>query len=145
MKITSIEQAEDTFIQDMVSLNSRILRFEYLLSYTEDVLLLPMESHNADTKVAACASNAWVSIEAHANVLTLRADSDSLIVKGLLGVLSSFVNGRQTSEIAGWQPRFLEIPQLKRQLTVDRHHGIETIVTEVCQKARIAYSQDVDQ
>ena len=58
-------------------------------------------------------------------------NSDSLIIKGLLGVLSLLVQDRPCSEVAAWEPCFLEHPQLKPQLNVDRRKGMRTIVSAI--------------
>ena len=79
----------------------------------------------------SCTSNAWMELAAEEGLLHVRMSSDSLLIKGLLGVVTLFVQDRPCAEVAAWDPRFLEHPQLKRQLNIDRRQGMRSIVSAI--------------
>lgn len=129
--MTTLLQAEDAFMADLDLLDDRLLQYEYLLSHIAQLDELPAERCTPERKVAGCVSNAWMELTAPDGCLHVRLTADSLIIKGLLGVVTTLVQGRTLAEVAAWEPRFLEHPQLKPQLNVDRRQGLASIVREV--------------
>ena len=127
----TLEAAEQLFMEDLETLDDRLLQHEYLLSHIECLDALPPELCTPERKVEGCASNAWMELAVEEGLLHVRMNSDSLIIKGLLGVLSLLVQDRPCSEVAAWEPCFLEHPQLKPQLNVDRRKGMRTIVSAI--------------
>lgn len=127
----SIEAREDEFLGNLELLDDTLLQFEYLLSFIEDLNAIPEEERTDDCKVEGCASNAWMTLEACNNCLKLRLGSDSLIIEGLLGALTWMLDTQPLEDVAAWQPRLLEHPQLKPHLNADRRHGIASIVKAI--------------
>lgn len=130
-RAASIKAREDEFLGNFELLDDTLLQFEYLLSFIEDLNAIPEEERTDDCKVEGCASNAWMTLEACNDCLKLRLGSDSLIIEGLLGALTWMVDTQPLEDVAAWQPRLLEHPQLKPHLNADRRHGIASIVKAI--------------
>ena len=127
----TLEAAERLFMEDLDLLDDRLLQHEYLLSHIECLDVLPPELCTAERRIEGCTSNAWMELAVEEGLLHVRMSSDSLLIKGLLGVVTLFVQDRPCAEVAAWDPRFLEHPQLKRQLNIDRRQGIRSIVSAI--------------
>lgn len=125
------EAAERRFLEDLELLDDRLLQHEYILSHIESLDLLPPELCTPERKVQGCASNAWMELGAVDGRLHVRMASDSLIIKGLLGVVTLIVQDRPCAEVAAWEPALLEHPQLKPQLNVDRRKGLSAILAAI--------------
>lgn len=130
-RAASIKARENEFLGNLELLDDTLLQFEYLLSFIEDLNAIPEEERTDDCKVEGCASNAWMTLEACNDCLKLRLGSDSLIIEGLLGALTWMVDTQPLEDVAAWQPRLLEHPQLKPHLNADRRHGIASIMKKV--------------
>ena len=127
----SIEAREDEFLGNFELLDDTLLQFEYILSFIGDLNAIPEEDRTDDCKVEGCASNAWLMLEARNGRLKLNLGSDSLIIEGLLGALTWMLDTQPLEDVAAWQPRLLEHPQLKPHLNADRRHGIASIMKKV--------------
>lgn len=125
------ETRERCFLEDIELLDDRLLQHEYILSHIECLDVLPPELCTLDRKVEGCASNAWMELAAEDGRMHVRMTSESLIIKGLLGVVTLIVQDRPCPEVANWEPEFLEHPQLKPQLTIDRRKGLHAIVAAI--------------
>ena len=126
-----IRAREDEFLGNLELLDDTLLQFEYILSFIEDLNAIPEEDRTDDCKVEGCASNAWLILEARNGRLKLRLGSDSLIIEGLLGALTWILDTQPLKNVAAWQPRLLNHPQMKPHLNSDRRHGIASIVKEI--------------
>ena len=60
--------------------------------------------------------------------LFVRADSDALIVRGILSIAVSLLNGRTPEEILAYRPRYIGETNIKRQISTDRFHGIQAAI-----------------
>lgn len=127
----SIEAREDEFLGNFELLDDTLLQFEYILSFIGDLNAIPEEDRTDDGKVEGCASNAWLMLEARNGRLKLSLGSDSLIIEGLLGALTWMLDTQPLEDVAAWQPRFLNHPQMKPHLNSDRSHGIASIVKAI--------------
>ncbi len=66
------------------------------------------------------------------------ADSDTLIVKGILGALLGFLDGQAPEEIAVYEPRFLSETALKENISNVRATGFAAIIHRCRELAREA-------
>ena len=65
------------------------------------------------------------------------ADSDALIIRGMLAVIVSLLDQRTPQEIISYKPRFLEETNLKQQISTDRFQGINSVITTIQQYAKL--------
>ena len=63
--------------------------------------------------------------------LFFSADSDALLVKGLLAVIAILVNGRTKEEIRDWNPRFIKSTALEIQLSGERIQGVTSVIQQI--------------
>lgn len=101
---------------------------------------LPDALKNDGNKVRGCISQVWLVAERSADQppqLTFRADSDSVIVKGLAAVLLSLYSGKTANEILA-----IDLPAIFARLKLDQHispnrrNGFFSMVERIRQFAR---------
>lgn len=95
----------------------------------------PLEDHERteDTRVRGCASQVWlVSGPDEAGRLTVRAESDAMIVSGLIGLLVRLFSGAKCSEILEFDTAgFLEDIGVSGALTAQRSNGLASMIERV--------------
>lgn len=131
MGVPSIQAREDEFLQNLELLDDDLLQFEYILGFIDDLNGIPEGQRTDDCKVEGCVSNAWLIIDERDGLLSLRLDADSLLIEGLLGVLTWMLDLQPLPDVAAWQPRLLEHPRTKPLLTIDRRQGISSVVKAI--------------
>lgn len=121
---------EAEIMADLDELGDRVLQMQYILGCAQDVRDLPVEMRTDDTKVPGCLSNVWVDFERDGyGLFRMRAESDALIVKGLLGIVTLIVDGGSIEDVASWEPRLLESEALRRYL-VQRRQGVSAVIDQ---------------
>ena len=63
---------------------------------------------------------AWIYVWVDHNNVYMMIESQSLIIKGILAVIKSMIEGKSTAEILNWTPTFIDTTSVGKQLSVDR-------------------------
>jgi cysteine desulfuration protein SufE len=130
-KILTISQLENTFIEDLNMLDDWFLQYEYLLEISADLPHIPKEQRSEENKVQGCQSGVWLLLSVKDGKIQVQADSDALIIRGILSVIVSLLDKRIPEEIMEYQPRFIEVTNLKVQISTDRFHGIHEVIKNI--------------
>lgn len=94
--------------------------------------LLP-EERNEVTKVRGCASQVWIVLTPDANdKLTVRAESDAMIVSGLIALLIRLYSGAPRNEIRDFDAdAFLTKIGVKGALSAQRSNGLASMLVRI--------------
>lgn len=132
-----LEEREREFIEALCALDDWMLQYEYLLSFVRGEHVLPDERRCASNVIRGCTADAWMELWRHDDgSMGIAVASDALIVAGLLGVIAALVDGVPCDEVARWVPTFIEQTALGRELSVDRRHGMDTVLERIVGFAR---------
>ncbi len=77
--------------------------------------------------VEGCLSRLWLVCEFHQGRCSFRADSDSLIVKAVAGLLCDLYSGQTPGDILGHDPSFLGPLGITQHLTQNRRNGLAKV------------------
>ena len=133
----TIQQLEDTYIEDLNMLGDWFMQYEYLLEISAELPKIPQENRSEENKVHGCQSGVWLKLSMEAGKVHVLADSDALIIRGMLAVIVSLLDQRLPQEILSYEPRFLEETNLKQQISTDRFQGINSVITTIQQYAKL--------
>ncbi len=137
--------------QTMITINELIEEFEFLHDWEErcDFLIdlgfelpdMPESEKTEANRVHGCQSMVWLTTELKnregENVLHITADSDALIVKGLIAVLLAIYNDKTPKEILKTDVRqYFSQLQLDKYLSSQRKNGLFGMVERVQREAR---------
>ncbi len=98
---------------------------------------LAPEERNEQTRVLGCASQVWMVITpAGDNRLVLRAESDAMIVSGLIALLIRLYSGATRKEIQGFDAKgFLDKIGVTGALSAQRSNGLASMLERIIQTA----------
>lgn len=94
----------------------------------------PLESHERteETRVRGCASQVWLVTDWDDGKLVLRAESDAMIVSGLIALLIQLYNGATKEEILSFDARaFLDEIGVSGALTAQRSNGLASMLARI--------------
>src|SRR4051794_21144528 len=107
-------------------------KVEYLIELGKDLPPLPDGLKGEGNRVRGCQSQVWLVAEPQADGrVHLRADSDAVLVKGLIGLLLRLYDGRTAREILDNPPDVLERLGLARMLTPGRANGLYAMTARI--------------
>lgn len=119
-------------------------RYRYVIELGRTLAPLPDEEHSAANKVQGCASQVWLSrrLEPGAGgeqVLRFLGDSDAHIVRGLIAILLSLLDGKTAREILATDAiAVFDELGFAEHLTPQRSNGLRSMVERIRADARDA-------
>lgn len=132
----TIAELENTYIEDLNMLGDWFLQYEYLLEISTELPKIPESERSAENKVPGCQSGVWLRMSCEDGRIRVTADSDALIIRGILSVIVSLLNGRRPDEVTAYTPRFIEETNIKQQISTDRFNGIHSVIHKIQEFAR---------
>ena len=113
-------------------------RYEYLLDLGRELPRLDPEYQTDDHKVHGCMSTVWLVInpqmpdDSANQPITIQADSDSMIVRGLIVILLALYQGKTPESAIGVDPSELfSALGLNQHLSPNRRNGLYSMVGRV--------------
>jgi len=111
----------DDLIQEFDDLGDWEARCEYLIDLGKELPKLPDADRIEKNRVHGCQSNVWLVADVHPDsegkpVIGFVANSDAMIVSGLIAVLTLLYNGKRAEEILA-----TDIQAVFKRLELDRH------------------------
>jgi cysteine desulfuration protein SufE len=88
-----------------------------------------------DRKVRGCQAQVWLASELVDGRLKLQAESDALIVQGLVALLLRVYSDRMPADILASSTDFLRQIGLDRHLSQNRANGLASMITEIRRRA----------
>lgn len=127
--------SEDELIERFSLFDDWEERYAYLIELGRKLEPLAPDEMTEDTRVRGCVSQVWMVHDTEAGEpprITLRADSDAFIVKGLVAILLSLYSGRTPEQMAAVDIErvFAEIG-LDSHLTPNRRNGFFSMVERI--------------
>ncbi len=140
MKSLTEMTVEDLF-DEFEFLGSWEDRCEYLIDLGFELPSLPAEEKSERNRVHGCQSNVWMTVrptndDAGETRLEIHADSDAMIVKGLIAVLLTIYNGKTPREVIETDVAgvFTKLG-LDRNLSTARKSGLAGMVKRIHEEA----------
>lgn len=129
----TIRELQDEFIRDFNEIGDWLFQYSSLLELIPDMKPLFPEEKNDDTLIHGCQAKLWVVTEydPESDLVLVRADSDALIVKGIVAVIVALFDERHPEEILEAEINFLERTPLKEQISTDRFKGMQMVIDRI--------------
>lgn len=108
-------------------INGSQARFAWLVEQAKSRPALNFDQRNENNQLEGCLSKLWVVAEARGGLCFFQADSDSLIVKAIAGLLCDFYSGQPPAEIVAHDPAFLKELGISQHLTPNRRNGLAKV------------------
>lgn len=127
----TIEEAKQSLAEDFGFLADWVQRYEYIVDLGRALEGLPEADKTARYLVPGCQSRVWLHAERRDGRLHFRADSDAIIVRGLIALLLRVYSGRTPAEILATPPSFFEVLELGAHLSGSRANGLHAMVRRI--------------
>lgn len=114
-------------------------RIEHIVELGRELAPIREEAKTETNRVRGCQSQVWMeaTFEPDQGRMGLAADSDAIIVKGLITLVLRLYANRPPQEILDNPPEVLERIGLGKMLTPGRANGLYSMVNRVHELARI--------
>lgn len=131
----TIDETDAQIIAEFAARPDWLDRYEYLIGLGRQHPPADEQLKTEAHAMRGCQSQVWIRSELRDGKLCFEADSDSLIVRGILVLLLRVFNGRAPADIAGAVLRFPQQVGLTSHLSPARANGLATILRHMQQCA----------
>jgi cysteine desulfuration protein SufE len=127
----SIAQTEQEIIEEFSLFDSWDDKYEYIIDLGKK--LPPLEDkHKTDAnRVRGCQSTVWLVADSSNGVVHYKAESDAVIVKGLISMLIRVLSGHTPDEIIEAKLDFIKEIGMTTHLAQTRSNGLLAMVKQM--------------
>jgi cysteine desulfuration protein SufE len=124
----TIDETQRRIIEEFSGLGDWLDRYEHLIRLGKAHEPLDDRFKTDEYAMPGCQSQVWIRTEMNDGRLRFHADSDSLIIKGVLVLLLRALDRRAPADVATARLYFLEEIGLTTNLSPTRANGVATII-----------------
>jgi cysteine desulfuration protein SufE len=127
----SIQEIENEIVEEFALFDSWDDKYEYIIDLGKK--LPPLEDqHKIDiNKVKGCQSTVWLVSEFRDGKVYYKAESDAIIVKGLISMLIRVLSGHSVDEIIDTKLDFINRIGMTTHLAQTRSNGLLAMVRQM--------------
>ncbi|MBR1593195.1 MAG: SufE family protein [Alloprevotella sp.] len=128
----TINEIQDEIIEEFEPLEDWMDRYQMLIDMGSDLPTLPDELKTEQNLIDGCQSRVWlVCDDGDDGRLTFRAESDALIVRGIVALLLRIFSGQRTADILAADLYFISRIGLSDHLSPTRANGLLAMVKQI--------------
>lgn len=127
----NIAEKEAEIIEDFSLFDSWDEKYEYIIDLGKKLPLMEDELKTDDKKVKGCQSTVWLVAEEKDGRVFYKADSDAVIVKGLISMLISVLSGQKPDDIVNARLDFINKIGMTSHLAQTRSNGLLAMVKQM--------------
>jgi cysteine desulfuration protein SufE len=106
-------------------------KYEYLIDLGKILPAMAEEWKTDDNVIKGCQSRVWLHGEKKGEVVNFQADSEAVIVKGLISMLIRVLSGHSAAEILAADLYFIDKIGMSQHLAQTRSNGLLAMVKQM--------------
>ena len=129
--MADIKEIQDEIIEEFTGFDDWLDRYQLLIDLGNEQEPLPEEYKTDNNLIEGCQSRVWLQADVIDGKIIFRAESDALIVKGIVALLIKVYSGHTPDEILAAEPYFVEAIGLKEHLSPTRSNGLVAMIKQM--------------
>ena len=106
-------------------------KYLYIMECGRRIPGINFDERNQENLVKGCQSQVWLKLEVVCERLSIKADSDALIVKGLIAIVTDIYDQQLIHEIKAYDHNFAKRLGLLDHLSPTRANGLHSILSQI--------------
>lgn len=127
----TINEQQDEFIDDFSAIDDWMDRYSVIIEMGNAAENLDDKYKTESNLIEGCQSRVWLQADYENGKILFKADSDAIIVKGLVAMLVRVLSGHTPDEILGADLYFIDRIGLKEHLSPTRSNGLLSMVKQM--------------
>ena len=127
----TINEIQDEIIEEFSGFGDWMDKYQLLIDLGNEQEPLEDKYKTEQNLIDGCQSRVWLVAEMDDQVIRFRAESDALIVKGIVSLLIRVLSGHTPQEILDADLYFIEEIGLKEHLSPTRSNGLVAMVKQM--------------
>lgn len=129
--MSAINNVQDEIIEEFSGLDDWMDKYAYIIELGNAVEPLEEKYKTPDNIIEGCQSRVWLVADQDGDKVTFRADSDAIIVKGLISLLIRVLSGNTPQEILDADLYFMKEIGLQEHLSPTRSNGLLAMIKQM--------------
>ena len=127
----TINEAQDEVIEEFSDFTDWMDKYQLLIDLGNELQPLDPKYKTEDNLIDGCQSRVWLRAEMKEGLLYFTAESDALIVKGIIALLIRVLSGHTPQEIAEADLYFIGRIGLSEHLSPTRANGLLAMLKQM--------------
>jgi len=137
----TILEIEKEIVDEFSLFDSWEDKYEYIIDMGKKLKPLDDIYKKEETKIKGCQSTVWMVSEYKDGKVYYKAESDAVIVKGLVSMLIRVLSGHAPEEIISAKLEFIDQIGMKQHLAQTRSNGLLSMVKQMKLDATVYQAQ----
>lgn len=129
--MSTINEVQDEIIEEFSMFDDWMDRYALLIELGNSLGKLDDKYKTEDNLIVGCQSRVWLQAEYTDGKIVFHAESDAVIVKGIIALLIKVLSDRTPDEIINTDLYFIEKIGLKENLSPTRSNGLVSMIKQI--------------
>ncbi|GFI14692.1 cysteine desulfuration protein SufE [Muribaculaceae bacterium] len=130
--MSTIQENEENLIEQFADIDDWMDRYAYIIDLGNALEPISEQLKTPDRLIEGCQSRVWLDAELDSDGKVIyRADSDAIIVKGIISMLVEVLSGYTPDEILAADLSFIDKIGLAEHLSPTRSNGLLAMVKQM--------------
>jgi cysteine desulfuration protein SufE len=126
-----IDKIQEEIIEEFAMFDDWLDKYDYLISLSDNLPIIDPAHKTEQYIIEGCQSRVWVDARLEDGKVYYSADSDAIIVKGILALLIRAMEGRTPQQIVDLELYFIESIGLQENLSPTRGNGVVATIKQM--------------
>ena len=140
-ELKSILEIEEEIVDEFSLFDSWDEKYEYIIDMGKKLKPLDDIHKKDENKIKGCQSTVWMVSELQDGKVVYKAESDAVIVKGLVSMLIRVLSNHSPKEIMDAKLEFIDRIGMKQHLAQTRSNGLLSMVKQMKLDATVYMAQ----
>lgn len=127
----SIEEKENEIVEDFSLFEDWEGKYEYVIDLGKKLLPLDDKFKLPENIIKGCQSTVWLASDYKDGKVYFKADSDAIIVKGLVSMLIEVLSGQKPEAILNAKMDFINEIGMMKHLAQTRSNGLLAMIKQM--------------
>lgn len=127
----SIDEKQQEIIDEFTDIEDWMDRYAYIIDLGNALPAIDEKYKTPDHLIEGCQSRVWLNADYQDGKVKYTADSDAIIVKGIISLLISVLNDHTPDEILNSDLHFIDQIGLSEHLSPTRSNGLLAMVKQM--------------
>lgn len=127
----TIDEIQQEIVEEFSGFEDWMDKYAYLIEIGNEMAPIDAKYKIESNLIRGCQSRVWLQQEFTDGKIKFVAESDALIVKGLVALLLRIYSDRTPKEILESEPRFIDEIGLRQHLSPTRSNGLLAMVKQM--------------
>lgn len=129
--MSTISHTQDELIEEFGLFDDWADKYEYLIDLGKKLLPMSESFKSEENVIKGCQSKVWLHAEKQGDLVVFQADSEAIIVKGMISMLIRVLSNHTPEEIMKADLYFIDQIGMSQHLAQTRSNGLVSMVKQM--------------